>query len=197
MTYVNLYDRAIIIAKFLHKCTEFQDRIVLMFDNGFDFLASFYGCVLSGRIAVPAYPPLTKSSAERLRHIVKEADAKVILTHSVVWIIKKINLLEKLKNIPILKSLYKTNMLSGEISSFLKTFPIVDVGTIKDDASQFALPLIRNDNIVLLQYTSGSTSHPKGVIVSHENIVANARLIAQAFNLNETSRALTWLPALS
>ena len=148
------------------------DRAVLLFPSGPDYVAAFFGCLYAGVIAVPAYPPESarRHHQERLLSILKDAEPRLLLTSS--------DLREPLQAIE-------------------SAPPVLCVDTLDPAcAGQWRMPTLQDDDIAFLQYTSGSTALPKGVQVSHGNLVANELLIRHGFgiDLNPDDVIVSWLP---
>jgi acyl-CoA synthetase (AMP-forming)/AMP-acid ligase II/acyl carrier protein len=150
------------------------ERVLLLYPSGLAYIAAFLGCLYAGAVAVPAYPPRPNRSLERIQAIIQDAQAKVALTDSTS--------MEKLERrfaeSPALKSLY---WLSTD-------------GIQLDLAQQWQPPAIGPESLALLQYTSGSTALPKGVMISHDNLLHNSELIRQCFRNTAKSRGVSWLP---
>ena len=176
LTYGELAEKATAIASVLSCETAVGDRVLLLHPPGVDYVASFLGCLLAGVVAVPAYPPNPshlQRSLPRLRKIVVDAEAAVTLSNAAT--------LEKLKPISFLASEFRR----------LKW---IATDEIQDNQVHWSPPVLRPVDIAFLQYTSGSTSAPKGVMVSHRNLIANCELMRSDLGLTEDSVAVNWLP---
>jgi natural product biosynthesis luciferase-like monooxygenase protein len=150
------------------------DRALLLYPSGPDFLAAFLGCLYARVVAVPAYPPRNARHLSRIDRILHDADARFVLTVA---------------------------DLERKIGSWLSSRR--DVGgwalTCTDEAllpsgDGRVLTTPESKEPAFLQYTSGSTGQPKGVIVTHANIMANMHVIQGAMGLHRESIVISWLP---
>ncbi|WP_458375708.1 non-ribosomal peptide synthetase [Pseudomonas pergaminensis] len=170
LSYRDLDQRARTIAAALQANAEQGDRAVLLFPSGPDYVAAFFGCLYAGVIAVPAYPPEStrRHHQERLLSIISDAEPRLLLTIA---------------------------SLADGLSQIDNAPPILSVDSLESGGNWIA-PDLHPDDIAFLQYTSGSTALPKGVQVSHGNLVANEVLIRRGFgiDLNPDDVIVSWLP---
>ena len=175
LTNEELYYSALAVAKSLHQAgLQPGDRALLLYPAGLDFIRAFIGCLFAGVIAVPAVPPKKNRPLTRMLGIIANADPKIILTQGRL-----------------------TQELATTFSQTpAESIPLIDTSLIASGTpTDFTAPTIHPESLAFLQYTSGSTGSPKGVMVSHKNIVTNEQQIRLGFGLNDDSRVLTWLPA--
>ena len=150
-------------------------RALLLYPQGLDFITAFLGCLSAGIIAVPAYPPKRNQKISRLIAIIEDCQPQIILTTS--------SLLENIQ-------LKIKDFLELSVTHFLATDNLNN-----SEDFHFYPPDISGNTLAFLQYTSGSTGSPKGVMISHDNIAHNSVYIQKAFQLTEKSVSVTWLPS--
>ena len=174
ITYREMNIRAKAIAGYLQQHHHKGDRAMLLFPPGIEFIASLFGCFFAGIIGVPAYPPRKNRMFDRFESILKDCTPSCILTT------------EKIHS-DILKN------FSEEPS--LKLARYIEYEMVTDDwAEEWQDPEAGADDLVLLQYTSGSTGNPHGVMVSHGNLLHNSECIRQSFGHDENLTGVNWLP---
>ena len=172
LTYEELDRQARLIATRLWSLGVEGERVLLLYPTGLDYISAFFGCLYAGAIAVPVYPPRLNRNLLRLQAIAADAQAKVALTTATV--------LSRVK--PLLGQTPDLERLSWIATDDLST----------DD--EWREPFVSSDTIALLQYTSGSTGIPKGVVLTHGNLLHNSGLLKQAFAYTADSQCVTWLP---
>src|SRR5450755_1624913 len=180
-TYASFLRRTKAIAGHLRRERRFaaQDRVLLAYPPGLEMICAFFGCVRAGLIPVPVYPPSSRgfqSAVYKMVHIAKDCRAAGILT-----------------NIDYQASL-KTNLArsgvtaSGVDVDYISGLPWIATEDFVDTIS--GQPPVDPSKILFLQYTSGSTMEPKGVIVTHENILNTCPLVID----HPAPVVVSWLP---
>jgi acyl-CoA synthetase (AMP-forming)/AMP-acid ligase II/7-keto-8-aminopelargonate synthetase-like enzyme/acyl carrier protein len=149
------------------------ERVLLLYPPGLEYVAAFLGCLYAGVIAVPAYPPRLNRPASRLQAIAADSKATVALTTTHILS----NLERRIAHAPEMKLLL-----------WLAT----DDG--KGSAREWRCPEINGNTLAFLQYTSGSTSAPKGVMVTHGNLLHNLAMIYHGLGYTPNSQMVSWLP---
>jgi acyl-CoA synthetase (AMP-forming)/AMP-acid ligase II len=172
LTYGDLDRRARAIAAFLQNIEATGDRILLLFPPGLDYISAFFGCLYAGAVAVPAYPPRVNAHLQRLQAIATSAQATIALTSP-----------------PVLSRLAPA-LAESAVLNLLGWHTLDEISF--ERADRWRKPSVDADGLAFLQYTSGSTSTPKGVMVSHGNLLHNQRLIQQAFRQTEQSVIVSW-----
>jgi 8-amino-7-oxononanoate synthase len=174
ITYRELDRQARAIAVELEQRGLRGSRALLLYPPGLEFVAGFFGCMYAGVTAVPAYPPRRNRNMKRIEGIAEDAQADIAL--SVADIVARRDHLTS--EAPRLE---KVEWLATEKIDF-------------DQADQWQERRISVEELAVLQYTSGSTGSPKGVMLSHANIISNCELIVLGFKPVRDAVGLTWLP---
>ncbi|MER6015794.1 fatty acyl-AMP ligase [Streptomyces bluensis] len=174
LSYLGLDRTARDIASWLQEHGLAGRQVLLLYPSGLDFVKAFVGCLYAGAVAVPA--PLPSEQGQHFRRvsgIVRDARVGAVLT-----------LAEQ----------------APEVEAWLKAEGFSDVACLATDqgavgdAGAWRDPGLRPDDLAFLQYTSGSTSEPKGVMVTHGNLLANEAAIARSTGNNAESTVGGWLP---
>jgi amino acid adenylation domain-containing protein/non-ribosomal peptide synthase protein (TIGR01720 family) len=174
LTCGDLFRRARAIAARLQNLEAEGQRALLLYPAGADYVSAFFGCLLAGVIAVPAYPPRLNRNAARLALMADDAGAAIALTTT-----QHLSRLES--NMARTPGFQSLRLLATE--------------TIADELSKlWRAPLLNEQSLAYLQYTSGSTAEPKGVMVTHANVLHNSAYIHRGFAHTPQSISLTWLP---
>lgn len=177
LTFAELDRQARMIGTSLQEDIKSGERALLIYPSGLEFITAFFGCLYSGIIAVPVYPPSAARSDRTLakfRATANDARPAVILT---------------------------TSSLSSRVDSLLALSPelqatrvIVTDSLSIDAAEHWRRPVVSNDTLAFFQYTSGSTGLPKGVMVTHGNLLHNSSLVERYCQHPDDAHGVTWLP---
>ena len=152
------------------------DRVAVMLPTGTDFFATFFGTLYAGAVPVPIYPPMQMSQLEeylrRQAKILRNAEPRVLIT--------------------VPEALRLGALLRGLVPSLSA---IESVRNLQSAPRHVSLPQLNDPGATaLIQYTSGSTGDPKGVVLSHANLLANIRAILKAIDATSADVLLSWLP---
>jgi acyl-CoA synthetase (AMP-forming)/AMP-acid ligase II/acyl carrier protein len=177
LTYAELDARARAIGGFLQERGARGERVLLLYPPGLDYVAAFVGCLYAGAVAVPAYPPDPMRVARtlpRLEAVIQDARARFALTTGFIQ--------------SVAESL-------GEQSAALAGLTWIATDAVEPSAADaWTEPGATRESLAFLQYTSGSTGTPRGVMLSHGNLLHNSLAIHRCFEHTEASRGVIWLP---
>jgi amino acid adenylation domain-containing protein len=149
------------------------ERALLLFPPGLDFVVAFLGCLRAGVVAVPAYPPRPHRQQPRLQVIARDSGARFVLaTRAITAAAERLS-----ASVP---------ELGGAVW--------MAVEDLSSGGEAWDAPDPEPDAPAFLQYTSGSTSDPKGVVVTHANLVHNEEAIRLGFGQSAASVVVGWLP---
>jgi acyl-CoA synthetase (AMP-forming)/AMP-acid ligase II len=171
ISFRQLQDAACALAIRLAKVAQQGDRALLVFPPGLEFIVAFFGCLIARVIAVPMMVPRRQSSRDSSAAIVANCGPAVVLTSPA------------LANRDDLRA----RLCSGRIQWLSVDLTLAEPGTTD-------LPPPNAEDIAFLQYTSGSTSDPKGVAVSHANLLANLEMIRLSLGNTTRSTYVNWVP---
>ncbi|HXW82475.1 MAG TPA: AMP-binding protein, partial [Acidimicrobiales bacterium] len=175
LTYGQLALRARAIASVLQRLGAKNERALLLFPPGLDYIAAWLGCLYANVVAVPAYPPRAGRSKARIAAIVDDSEPSFVLATEATR--------------------EREPRVSGEIPGLSGAKWLVPANDVTpEDADHWVDPGATGGTVAFLQYTSGSTSNPKGVVVTHANLVENLRSAREAFGYGTTSSGVSWLP---
>jgi acyl-CoA synthetase (AMP-forming)/AMP-acid ligase II len=176
LSYGDLDREARRIAAWLQGSVSPGDRALLLFPAGLDFLKAFFGCLYAGVIAIPAPPPEAsrlKRTLPRLRSIAGDAGISAVISNPGI-----LALVAGSRDVPGLEAIAH-----------------LDIGAIPTDFSDpWREPRIEAEDLAYLQYTSGSTTSPKGVMISHRNVVHHCSYLRRCCEYTPESISVTWLP---
>ncbi len=174
LTYRALHNRAAALAVHLQTLAAQGERALLLFPPGLDFVAAFFGCLYAGIVAVPVTSPARNRGTSSLEAIFHASKPSLILSTT--------------DHRKLIEQCYT------HLSDLLER-PWISTERVEEDRHHgWRRPAMDGQQTAFLQYTSGSTSSPKGVVLSHENLLYNAALIQRAFENTTESSAVFWLP---
>jgi acyl-CoA synthetase (AMP-forming)/AMP-acid ligase II/acyl carrier protein len=178
LTVSQLHQKSLAVASELQGSINPGDRILLLYHPGLEFISAFMGCFYAGAIAVPVYPPV-KSKLEqnilRLQRVCQNSRPKIILCDDGVK-----NALDEVS-------------LNYENKIF-KNIKVISTQQLATTSDESVIQDSVADDIAFLQYTSGSTGDPKGVMVSHGNLVENSKWLRNIHHQTEDTIIASWLP---
>lgn len=170
ITYSELEEQVTEIAAYLQMLDIKGERVLLLLPSGIEYILIFFACLYAGVIPVPVYPPSKSRNVERLISIYEDAEPALII-------------------LPL-------HTITNKLPEVMQHTQIMNIEDMKHH--QFTYQSLHQDispdDITFLQYTSGSTSNPKGVIVTHRNLIHNFEIMAYEFQHSENTRMMTWLP---
>lgn len=174
ITYGELDRRARVIAAYLQQIDQAGERVLILCPPGVDYVAAFFGCLYAAAIAVPSYPPRVQRLREQVQPIVANCQANVVLTTSSVLETISRRLPQE-SELAALRWVAVDDLMAGPVTERSPT------------------PIIA-ESVAFLQYTSGSTGHPKGVMVTHRNLIHCEEMIHQGFQTTKRTVGVSWLP---
>ena len=175
ITYEQLDRRAKSLAARIRESAAPGDRVLLLVPPGLDYVAAYFACLFAGTIAVPAYPPHPRRPDPRISAIVADCQPSVALTSE--------SLLSRIDQ-----------WAGGD--DRLASLRWIAANDVSDTSAAWADAQVRSSDIAMLQYTSGSTATPRGVVLTHHNLLHNLSLIRAAFNVAHDADdvGVFWLP---
>ncbi len=173
LTFAELWERSGWIANHLLQQGLGSQRVQLIYPPGLDFILAFLACLRAGILAAPVSPPASRRQSTRMFKIAADFQADTVLTNSAY-----------------LEYLRQPQVSDKPRLSYLVT----DRAASPDMAESAQWPSLQGHRPAFVQYTSGSTGNPKGVVVTHRNIMHNQRLIQQAFGHDRDTIFAGWLP---
>jgi acyl transferase domain-containing protein/acyl-CoA synthetase (AMP-forming)/AMP-acid ligase II len=174
LTYGELDYRARAIATKLQQRERRNECALLLYPPGLDYIVAFFGCLYAGVVAIPAALPRVNRPSPHLQAILQDSRATILLTNSKILP----SIQSSLVHLPELEKLHW--LVSDTFDTTV--------------AEQWRRPDITRDTVAYLQYTSGSTSSPKGVMISHRNVLHNSMGFANACASTPQSILVAWMP---
>jgi acyl-CoA synthetase (AMP-forming)/AMP-acid ligase II len=178
LTFAELETRARVLAGHLLRHCKPGDRALLMYPSSLEFITAFFGCLIAGICPLALYPPSTDSRQAlrvlgRMLRIVADASPTVALTTSAI-LPAVTSQLDEINEVP--------------------TMAWFASDALEVDGDPAFPPSPAPDQVAFLQYTSGSTSRPRGVLISHENLMFNERMVFLGGENREGDMSVSWLP---
>jgi acyl-CoA synthetase (AMP-forming)/AMP-acid ligase II len=170
LTYRALHDKARALAARLVACTHPGDRALLIFPQGVEFVLAFFACQVARVIAVPMMVPRRQSARDYSANIVADCTPAVVLTTA---------------------ELTAREDMRARFPG-IRHWIAVDLVSVETVPADFPRPA--PGDTAFLQYTSGSTSAPRGVVVSHRNFITNAAMIQKSLGNTARSAHVNWVP---
>jgi 1-acyl-sn-glycerol-3-phosphate acyltransferase len=154
----------------------FGERVAIMLPTERAYFSVFFGILLAGGVPVPLYPPADPArlaeQLTRLAGVLRNAGAVALVT--------------------VPEAIAAARLLSVQVPSLTRVRTPAEL--LERRATGSLLPEVRPDDIALIQYTSGSTGDPKGVVLTHAQLLANMRAMAEAARLSSADVVVSWLP---
>lgn len=178
MSYAELWQRARSLADALVPLEVEGKRVLMLFEAGLDYVTALFALFLTGATAVPSFPPIGSRALERLGLITADAEPALVLTNG------------------------RFSRLRERMQSVLPAdFPAdgwIDIDQLTLSPEQknnhIVQPVPDRSRLALLQYTSGSTAAPKGVMLTHGNLLSNCRTASSWMGGKRSRMGVTWLP---
>jgi acyl-CoA synthetase (AMP-forming)/AMP-acid ligase II len=151
-------------------------RVLIMLPPGVEFASAFFGVIYGGGVAIPTYPPSSRidRTSTRIRGMLHDAGVSLVVSCG---------------------ALHARAVAIEALVPELSGIPWLDIDNVDiEDASKWRAPRAGGSTLALLQYTSGSTASPRGVMVTHGNLLHNLGLAADLGRYNRESVAVSWLP---
>ncbi|MCU7935140.1 MAG: AMP-binding protein [Candidatus Thiodiazotropha sp. (ex Dulcina madagascariensis)] len=176
LTYLQLWEGAEQIAVGLQqRGLQAGETVAIMLPTGKAYFFSFFGILLAGGIPVPIYPPVRRSQIEE--HLRRHGG---ILSNCLAIML-----------ITVPEARHVVRLLKSQVDTLRS---IVTVEELSSETGELTIPVRRAQDIAFLQYTSGSTGNPKGVVLTHANLLTNIRVMGAAMRVDSSDVFVSWLP---
>ena len=173
LSYQALFERTQMVAHKLQQLGQPGDRVILTYQPGLEFITAFLGCVQAGLIAVPVYPPTSPKDWPRFVKIVVNSEAQLVCTT---------------------KPLAQLSQAAIAMTPQLAGIELISTDELNATVTEPVTCSATANTLAFLQYTSGSTGNPKGVMLTHGNLYHNECLIRESFQLTADATVVCWLP---
>lgn len=176
ITYGDLYTAALGVASGLsERGLKPLETVAIMLPTSEDFFYAFFGILLAGGVPVPIYPPFRPNQIEE--YVQREA---IILRNA---------------GVRFLITFPQAETLSHIIQGFIPSMKsVLTVASLRKSKGTIEIPTLLANDPAMIQYTSGSTGNPKGVLLSHANLLGNLNAVGEAIQINPDDRIVSWLP---
>jgi 1-acyl-sn-glycerol-3-phosphate acyltransferase len=151
------------------------ETVAIMLATSVDYFAAFFGVLLAGAVPVPLYPPARSA-------------------HFDDYLRRQIGILDNAQSVALVTSLDAERVARVLRAPLASLRHVTTVADLERGHPAEVRPPVRADDIALLQYTSGSTGSPKGVVLTHADLLANIRAMAQAARVDASDIFVSWLP---
>jgi acyl-CoA synthetase (AMP-forming)/AMP-acid ligase II len=174
ISYLQLYTDVARLANNLLDKVDAGDCVLLLYPPSIEYIKAFFACVMAGVVAIPLYPPKKNNKSDKVFIVAKASQAKFALTTA--------------RDLEPISSFWQQN------SDYSVDFTSTDELIERSNKAVVELPAIAPTEAAFLQYTSGSTGDPKGVIISQGNILANTQYLERISGADHNDVFVNWLP---
>ncbi len=151
-------------------------RVVLSLPHSPDFILAFFACLAAGAIAVPVPQQRPRKDDARFGAVIANAEPGLVLVDAAArdWV--------------------EGSIADRAAAAGRTAAPVAILEDVEENAADYIEPVLAADSLAVLQYTSGSTGEPKGVMITHGNMLENCQLIQETLGISSTSAGVLWLP---
>jgi acyl-CoA synthetase (AMP-forming)/AMP-acid ligase II/thioesterase domain-containing protein len=173
VTYSELMGRAVDIAAAINSQAAPSPTVVLLYAPGLEFIRALLGCFYAGAVAVPTYPPLSRRMADRFQVIARDAGASVVLTT---------------------RDLYQVVTGLSDKGAGSDSLQVIFTDELPRSSADWTTPNVSESQPAFIQYTSGSTADPKGILVTHGILASNCKANNERMRPETWPAMVSWLP---
>jgi acyl-CoA synthetase (AMP-forming)/AMP-acid ligase II len=175
ISYRELWQRAQTLAHALAPFAPEGKRVLMLFETGIDYITALFGIFLAGGTAIPSFPPIGSRALNRLAIIATDAEPDLVLTNQ--------------------RFSQMRDRVMAALPSEQSAPSWIDMDCLTTEQTSVAeFPPLLPEHVALLQYTSGSTSDPKGVMLTHANLLSNCHSASVWMGGKRTRMGCSWLP---